>query len=525
MPLAEVFKIIDGSTREPSPNPMELAVQGNKTVGLTANCILIRRDGYEAAIEDSAAPIHDRSGLVTGAVIVFHDMSVSRAMTLEMSHLAHHDSLTNLPNRLLLKDRISQAIATGRRNDTEVAVMFLDLDGFKHINDSLGHAVGDRLLRSVATRLVSAVRGSDTVGRQGGDEFVILLAEIKHAADAGIAARKILTALAAPCTVDSHILYVTASIGMSTYPEDGEDAETLMKNADTAMYQAKVIGPNNYQFFKKHMNVRAIERQSIEAELNCALEQQEFMLYYQPIVNLETGQISGVEALIRWMHPDRGFLSPAQFIPIAEECGLILPIGRWVLREACRQVQEWIDSGLLVTPVAVNVSPLQLRSEGFLDSLRLILRGSRLDPCYLELELTETAFMRHAKSTIGVLRELKSIGVRLSLDDFGTGYSSLGYLRWLPIDTLKIDPSFVNNINTNTEDAMIVDTMITMAKGLKKRVVAEGVETEAQMNFLHAHGCDEAQGYYFSKPMVAAHFSKLLETAAVYSLSHLSPGR
>ena len=248
-PLAEVFQIIDGSTREPSPNPIELAVQGNKTVGLTPNCILIRRDGNESAIEDSAAPIHNRSGLIAGAVIVFHDVSGSRAMLLEMSHLAHHDSLTDLPNRLLLKDRLSQAIATAHRNDTKVAVMFLDLDGFKHVNDSLGHAVGDKLLKSVATRLVSGVRSSDTVSRQGGDEFVVLLAEIKHAADAGIAARKILTALAASYTFDLHDLRVTASIGVSTYPEDGEDAETLMKNADMAMYQTKVNGPNNYQFF------------------------------------------------------------------------------------------------------------------------------------------------------------------------------------------------------------------------------------------------------------------------------------
>ena len=257
-PLTKVFQIIDGTTREPAPNPMELAVQENRPVGLTANCIFIRRDGNESSIEDSAAPIHDRSGLVTGAVIVFHDVSMSKAMALEMSHLAHHDILTDLPNRMLLKDRLSQAIATARRNDTQVAVMFLDLDGFKHINDSLGHAVGDKLLQSVATRLVGCVRSSDTVSRQGGDEFVVLLSEIKHAADAGITATKIITALTAPHVADQHELRVTASIGLSTYPDDGQDAESLMKNADMAMYQAKGKGRNNYQFFKNDMNVRAI---------------------------------------------------------------------------------------------------------------------------------------------------------------------------------------------------------------------------------------------------------------------------
>jgi len=524
-PLGEVFQIIDGNTREPSPNPMELAVQGNKTVGLSANCILIQRDGKECAIEDSAAPIHDRSGMVAGAVIVFHDVSVSRAMSIEMSHLAHHDPLTNLPNRLLLKDRLSQAIATARRNDTRVAVMFLDLDGFKHINDSLGHAVGDKLLRSVAKRLVSSVRSSDTVGRQGGDEFVVLLAEIRDAADAGISAKKLLTATATSYTIDPHDLRVTASIGVSTYPEDGEDAETLMKNADTAMYQAKGNGPNSYQFYNKQMNVRATERQVVEADLNRALERHEFVLHYQPKVSLETGEIAGAEALIRWLHPDRGLVSPAEFIPIAEECGLILPIGQWVLRETCRQVREWIDSGLRAPPVAVNVSSLEFRSEGFLEGLRVVLKDSGLDPCYLDLELTESALMRHAKSTVAVLTELKSLGVRLSLDDFGTGYSSLGYLKWLPIDSLKIDQSFVRKITIDTDDATLVSTMIAMAKALKKRVVAEGVETEEQMTFLQTQGCDEAQGYYFSKPMVTAHFSKLLETAAVYSVSHFSPGR
>ena len=508
-PLREVFQIIDSATRKLSPDPMEFAVQEDKTVKLT----LIRRDGSESAIEDSAAPIHDRSGSVTGAVIVFHDVTESRATTLEMSHLAQHDSLTDLPNRLLLKDRISQAIAAARRNNTKIAVLFLDLDGFKEINDSLGHAVGDNVLQSVARRLVSCVRSSDTVSRQGGDEFVVLLSDIKQPSDAGVMASKILTALAASHRFDQHDLQLTASIGLSTYPEDGQDAEILLKHADTAMYEGKQRGHNNYQFFSQEMNVRTIERQSIGADLRRALKRQEFVLYYQPKINLQTGKITGAEALIRWVHPDRGLVSPLQFIPIAEESGLILPIGHWVLRETCRQVQDWIDAGLHATPVAVNVSSLEFRSEGFLESLRSILKDTRLDPRYLELELTEGVLMQHAESFGSILSALKSIGVRLAMDHFGTGSSSLSYLKSFPIDSLKIDQSFVHDITANTDDATIVSAVITMAKSLKKCVIAEGVETEEQMTFLQAHGCDEAQGYYFSKPVVAHQFTQLLKQA------------
>jgi diguanylate cyclase (GGDEF)-like protein len=445
---------------------------------------------------------------------------MSRAMALQMSHLAQHDILTDLPNRVLLKDRLNQAIATARRNDTQIAVLFLDLDGFKHINDSLGHAVGDKLLQSVATRLVSCVRSSDTVSRQGGDEFVVLLSEIKHAADAGIMARKILTALTAPHIVDQHELHVTGSIGLSTYPDDGQDTEGLIKAADTAMYQAKDKGRNNYQFFKKNMNVRAISRQSIEAGLRRALGRHEFVLHYQPRISLETGEITGVEALIRWMHPDLGLIPPLQFLPIAEDCGLILPIDQWVLRETCRQVREWIDSGLRVVPAAVNVSCLEFLSEGFLEGLRTILKDTRLDPRYLDLELTETVLMQHAESTVSVLSALKSIGVRLAVDDFGTGYSSLSYLKRFSPDSVKIDQSFLHDVTINTDDAMIISAVITMAKSLNKRVIAEGVEVEEQVTFLRAHGCDEAQGNYFSTPVVAEQFAKLLETGIASFVPH-----
>jgi diguanylate cyclase (GGDEF)-like protein/PAS domain S-box-containing protein len=510
-PLTEVFQIVDGATREPSLNPMELAIQTRTTVGLSANCVLIRRDQTEISIEDSAAPIHDRSGSITGAVIVFHDVGMSRAVTEEMARLAQHDSLTDLPNRLLLTDRMNQAIARASRNGTRLAAMYLDLDGFKHVNDSLGHAVGDKMLQSVARRLVSCVRSSDTVSRLGGDEFLVLLSEISHAADASIAARKILAALTSAHSVDESNLHITLSIGLSTYPDDGQDAETLIKNADTAMYQAKETGRNNYRFYTKEMNVRAIERQDIEAELCLALERKELVLHYQPKVSLDTGEITGVEALVRWVHPNRGLIPPAQFIPIAEDCGLILPIGKWVLREACRQLKVWLDAGLHVVPVSVNVSSLEFRSGDFIGGLRAILKETHLDPSYLELELTETVLMQRAESTTSVLRALKSIGVRLAVDDFGTGYSSLSYLKRFPIDSLKIDRSFVREISADTDDATIVSAVITMAKSLKKCVIAEGVETEDQIKFLQSCGCNQAQGFYFSRPVPAVNFGKLLE--------------
>ena len=520
-PLTEVFHIIDGTTRQSSPNPMELAIQTGKTVELAANCILIRRDGGESSIEDSAAPIHDRTGSVTGAVIVFHDVSMSKTTTEAMAHLAHHDGLTNLPNRMLLTDRIDQAIATARRNSTRVAVIYLDMDGFKQINDLQGHAAGDKILQLVARRLLGCVRDSDTVSRLGGDEFVVLLSEISHAADASITARKILSSLTSLPMLNETNLHATSSIGLSTYPEDGEDAETLIKNADVAMYQAKENGRNNYRFYRKEMNALAIERQSIEADLRLALVRKEFLLHYQPKISLETGEITGVEALIRWEHPDRGLVPPAQFIPIAEDGGLILPIGKWVLREACRQTKDWIDAGLRVAPVSVNVSSLEFRSGDFIEGLRAILKETRLDASYLELELTETVLMRRAESTSSALRALKSVGVRLAVDDFGTGYSSLSYLKKFPIDSLKIDQSFVHDITADTGDATIVSAVVSMAKTLNKCVIAVGVETEDQIRFLSACGCDEAQGFYFSRPVSPERFAGLLELGVPSFISPL----
>jgi len=511
-PMTEVFRVLDTTSRKITPNPMEMAVRQDRTIHLPSNCILIQRHGSEIPIEDSVAPIHDREGQVTGVVIVFRDVSSTLTMAVQMAHSAHHDFLTGLPNRKLLNDRVGQAIASAQRNMKKVAVLFLDLDGFKHINDSLGHSIGDRLLQSIAKRLVDSVRGSDTVSRQGGDEFVVLLAEVEGLESVATTVTRLLQVGTEPHAIDQHDLHVTACIGVSIYPDDGQDAETLIKNADTAMYQAKENGRQSYQFFKPAMNVRAVERQSIEGSLRRALERQEFAVHYQPKINLRTGEISGAEALIRWTHPTRGSVSPAQFIPVAEDCGLILPIGNWVLREACKQARTWMDAGLPLGAMGVNISAVEFRNEGFLEGVFAILKDTGLDPKFLELELTESVLMKHPESTASILRALRAEGVRVAVDDFGTGYSSLSYLQKFSIDALKIDQSFVRRITTAPAETTIVTAVISMARSLKLRVVAEGVETLKELEFLQAHQCDEAQGYYFSRPVPPEQFAKLLET-------------
>ncbi|AKU12144.1 response regulator receiver modulated diguanylate cyclase/phosphodiesterase with PAS/PAC sensor(s) [Azoarcus sp. CIB] len=509
-PLSEVFRIIDGTTRQAAASPAYRAIEEDKTVGLATDCVLVRRDGFESAIEDSSAPIHDRHGHVTGAVIVFHDVSEARAMAKKMSHQAHHDFLTGLPNRMLLTERLSQAIGQAHRHHKQVALLFLDLDYFKHINDSLGHAIGDELLQSVAGRLVACVRATDTVCRQGGDEFVILLSEIESPQDAAHVADKVLAALTAPQQIGGHELHVTLSIGISVYPEDGTTTETLTQSADTAMYHAKANGRNNFQFFKAEMNIRAVRRQFVEGSLRRALKEDEFLLHYQPQIDLASGAMTGAEALIRWQDPDLGLIYPADFVPIAEECGLIVPIGRWVLREACRQARAWLDSGLIAVPVAVNISALELRHDGFLAGVALILKETGLPARYLELELTESIIMDDADSSAAALCALRNMGVQLAIDDFGTGYSSLSYLKRLPFNTLKIDQSFVRDIATNADGATIVAAVIGMGKNLNQRVIAEGVETHAQLAFLRTQRCEVGQGYQFSHPLPAEAFELLL---------------
>ena len=442
---------------------------------------------------------------------MFSDESASRAMRLQMTHAAEHDFLTGLPNRMLLSDRIGQAIALAQRNDKKIAILFLDLDGFKNINDSLGHPTGDRLLKSVSRRLVECVRGSDTVSRMGGDEFVVLLSEVEQLEDAAISARRILRAVAQVHSIDQNELHVTASIGISVYPDDGLNSETLIKSADMAMYQAKGNGRQSYQFFEPALNVRAVERQYLEESLRRALERNEFTLAYQPKIDLRTGAITGAEALIRWATLTRGSVSPAQFIPVAEDSGLIVPIGAWVLREACEQTQAWVDAGLPAITIAVNVSAIEFQDRNFLDGVFKILDETGLDPSLLELELTESVLMKRAESTASILQALRKKGVQIAVDDFGTGYSSLSYLRMFPVDALKIDQSFVRQISAG-DDTAIVTAVIAMARSLKLRVIAEGVETLEEAAFLRSRHCDEGQGYLFSRPMRAQQFATLLST-------------
>jgi diguanylate cyclase (GGDEF)-like protein/PAS domain S-box-containing protein len=509
-PLEQVFRIIDANTRERLSNPMTVATATNQIVGLPASCILIRRDGVEAAIEDSCAPIHSRRGEVTGAVMVFHDVSKSRALTQKLAHLAQYDGLTDLPNRDLLIERMTQAIAGAQRRHAPLAVLYLDLDRFKQINDSLGHGVGDRLLQGVAQRLRECVRASDTVSRLGGDEFVILLPEIAHAEDAAVCAEKVIEAIGRIFTIEGHELHVTVSVGIAVHPGDGAGLEALLQNADMAMYEAKAHGRNGLQFFRADLNSKAGERQRLENGLRHAIEREELELRYQPIVNLASGEVSGVEALLRWCHPALGLVPPAEFISVAEESGLIVSIGQWVLREACSQFNIWSRAGLPIPRLAVNISAVELRSKGFVAGVAAILAQTRVDPQRLTLELTETFIMQDSRATQLVLGALRSLGVQLALDDFGTGYSSLSYVRRFPINVLKIDRSFVRGLTLDSDDASVVSAVINMGKSLGMRVIAEGVETKEQLALLKEDGCGEAQGNYFSCALRAEGVERLL---------------
>ncbi|POH62690.1 MULTISPECIES: EAL domain-containing response regulator [Cryobacterium] len=512
-PLHEVLPILDASTRQPLLTHFQLPTDPSVLPRLG---ILVRRDGLEMPIEGSAAVIHDRMGHPAGAVVVFRDVTTARAMSQEMARAAQHDFLTQLPNRGLLTERITQALAIAARHESRVAVLFLDLDGFKHINDSLGHSTGDRVLQSVAIRLDGCVRDTDTVSRQGGDEFVVLLSDISSAEAAAISATRMLRVIAAAHSIDGTDLHITTSIGISVYPEDGQDAETLIKNADTAMYQAKENGRQGYQFFTPTMNVRAVERQFIAEGLRRAIAKDELSLHYQPVIDVRTGEITGAEALTRWTHPARGPIAPDDFIPIAEDSGLIIPIGRWVMREACSEAQRWTDAGLGPITIAVNVSAMEFQDHGFLTGVLGILADTGLDPRRLVIELTESVLMRRVEATAEVLQSLRERGVRVAVDDFGTGYSSLSYLRKFPVDALKIDQSFIRQITTEGRDTTLVTAVIHMARSLKLRVIAEGVENVDELAFLKEHLCDGAQGYLFSRPIPGPQFMALLAASSVH---------
>jgi diguanylate cyclase (GGDEF)-like protein len=429
-----------------------------------------------------------------------------------VTHMAHHDALTALPNRTLLTDRVEQAIARAGRSGNKVALLFLDLDRFKNVNDSLGHGVGDQLLQAVATRLTTCLRTEDTAARLGGDEFIISLPEVVDGAEPARVAARILAELARPFDVAGHQLPAEVSIGISVYPDDGANAQTLLRNADTAMYHAKESGRGNFQFFSQQMNERVSRRLSTETSMRRALDRGEFALHYQPLIHLVSGGIAGAEALLRWPQPDQRVVSPADFIPVAEDTGLIVPLGEWVLREACTQAKAWQarQPGLRI---AVNLSPRQFRQKHLVATIEKILHDTGLEPQLLELELTEGMLMHHADDTVRTLAQLHEMGVQLAIDDFGTGYSSLSYLKRFPIHTLKVDRSFVKDLIDDPDDAAIVTAIIAMARGLDLRVVAEGVETEGQASFLKSLACDLAQGFHFGRPVPASEFAARLGNA------------
>ena len=516
--VEDVFAAVDGTTGEEIRTAMELAIRDKMPVGLAPHYATAHGEALEAPFEDSAAPIYNRQGAVTGAVMVFRDMGTARALSHRMFHLAQHDSLTDLPNRVLLNDRLNHAISLAQRRRKKMAVLFLDVDRFKHVNDSLGHEIGDRLLQSVARRLLHCVRRSDTVSRQGGDEFVILLSEVGQAQDAAISAEKMLQALSVPHRIDQHELRVTGSIGIVVYPDDGTEAEVLLKHADFAMYHAKDQGRNNYQFFEPDLNVRALERQVLESGLRRAIECEELVLHYQPKINLESGAIVGAEAFVRWRHPQRGLIQPAQFVPIAEVCGSIIPIGRWVLREACSQARAWQLAGFGPRRMAINVSAAELRDRDFVLGVRDILSETGLAPGDLEIELRETVLMQDSQVALEVLSALKELHVQLALDDFGTGYSSLSHLKRFPIDILKIDQSFVRELTTDSDATSIVGAVIGMGKNLGMQVVAEGVESREQLTCLQQLSCPQGQGFYLSEPLTAAEFTRLCRRKQIQSV-------
>jgi len=427
-----------------------------------------------------------------------------------LTFFANHDALTSLPNRFMFNERLTQALARAQRQDTMVAVMFLDLDRFKVINDTLGHDAGDRLLIELATQLRGCLRENDTIARQGGDEFVVLVEDINDPNQVTGVAQKILETVAEAHVLGGQELHITASIGISVYPNEGADVQALLKNADIAMYRAKEQGKNNFQFYSAEMNQHTFERLALETSLRRAIEREEFLLHYQPKVDLRSGRITGVEALVRWRHPELGMVSPAQFIPLAEETGLIAPIGDWVLRTACVEARRWVAAGISEITVAVNLSARQFAREDLAENIKSVLLESGLEARFLEIEITESTVMHNAKSAAGILQQLKDLGIRVAIDDFGTGYSSLGYLKRFPIDSVKVDRSFILDIPHDNDDVAITRAVIAMAHSLRLKVIAEGVETEDQYQFLRNHDCDEMQGYYFSQPLDAAALLQLL---------------
>ena len=508
--VPDVLRLVSHSDGAPLPCPLTLAIQANRRVGLSIDTELVRRDGARRAVEDAAAPVHDRAGQVVGGVVVFHDVSEARAMHMKMSHLTRHDHLTGLPNRALLHERLAHAIGQARDRHGELALLYVDLDGFKHINDSLGHEVGDLLLQEVTQRLLDSVRSVDTVSRQGGDEFTVLQPEIRSSSDAVRVAEHILQAVGQPFHIGDAELNLTASVGIALYPADGGEAGVLLKHADAAMHRAKLSGRNHYHFFTREISERADRRLAIESALHQALRNGELVLHYQPKVAPATSALTGMEALVRWQQPGGRLVMPGEFIEVAEDCGLIGRIDRWVLETACRQNRAWQDAGLPAVPVAVNLSAANAQIEQFPAFLAGVLRRTGLAPSFLQIELTESQMLHDTELFEALIRGINALGVKVAIDDFGTGYSSLGYLQRFPFDALKIDQSFVRALKESSTESAIVDAITRLARAFNFSVVAEGVETREQARILQGYGCDEMQGYLYSRPVPADQLEAML---------------
>lgn len=511
MTMDDVFKIFNEKSREPAVNPITECLNTNAVVAMKNHTILVRRgDGEEFHIEDSAAPIRRSDGVIIGAVMVFHDITERKKAQDRLHHIAFHDELTGLPNRAYFQKNLRRAMQEAHDLDRRVAVLFLDLDRFKTINDSLGHSIGDELLILVAKRLQACVRDHDTVSRMGGDEFTAVLTDLPSAASAAIVAEKIIKSLSTPFQVQGNTLRISTSIGITVFPRDGEGIGVLLKNADAAMYHAKSCGRNNFQYYSSSMSVRALETLHLENALHTALDNGEYYVEYQPKVDLKTGHIGGVEALLRWSSPELGCVMPSDFISTLEESGEICQVGRWVLKVAIEQARVWMDAGRPMV-VSVNVSVRQFKQSEWVNELMSLLDVAGLPPRLLQIEVTESLLMDDADRNETMIRTLTHLGVKVALDDFGTGFSSLSYLRRFPINELKIDRSFVVDICRSTTAYRVIKTIIDLGQALDIRVIAEGVETQEQYALLTEMGCDEIQGYLLSKPLSVPELDAFLD--------------
>ena len=499
--FGDVVHLHDQSSHVPLSSPIESCLRDKRPAGVSQSALLRDRHGKEYGVRNSVAPIVGKHQKLIGAVMVFQDVTEARALSQRLAYLAHHDSLTDLPNRVLFQDRVHQACQFGQRHDSQFAVVFMDLDHFKHVNDSLGHAVGDQLLKTIAQRLIGTLRGSDTVCRLGGDEFVMLLSDIAGPDDVAEVAKKILREVALPCTLQGTEVNVGISLGIAVFPDDGDDPETLMKHADAAMYRSKREGRNRYQFFTRSVDQAASARLRLEADIRRGLSEGQFVAHFQPIIDAASERPVAVEALARWMRPEHGLQGPLVFITVAEESGLIVPLGAEMLRQSCEQLRAWRGTALGQITIAVNVSPVQLAEAGFVDMVADTLRSTGTDGSQLAFEITESTLMRDPEATLGILREIKGMGIRIAIDDFGTGYSSLSHLKRFPVDSVKIDRSFVRDLETDPDDRELAKAIVAMSRSLRLRVVAEGVETLAQARMLGAMGCTSLQGFLYERPV------------------------